>query len=78
MADINYRKAIRVDKAVAMILYKLTFGHSDRRIRQIFVQGRSTIQKYNLIICRVLADKKLLLSGYISTPIVQRLHNVIE
>jgi hypothetical protein len=32
MADTNYRKAIRVDKAMAMILYKSTFGHSDRRI----------------------------------------------
>ena len=28
--DTNYRKAIRVNKVVAMILYKLAFGHSDR------------------------------------------------
>jgi hypothetical protein len=28
-ADTNYRKAVRVHKAMAMILYKLAFGHSD-------------------------------------------------
>jgi hypothetical protein len=68
-ADTNYRKALRVDKAVAMILYKLVFGHSDRIIGQKFAQGRSTIQRYNLIICRVLADKNLLFSRYISIPL---------
>ena len=28
----NYKKVVRVDKVVAMILYKLAFGHSDRVI----------------------------------------------
>jgi hypothetical protein len=77
-ADTNYRKVLRVDKAVGMILYKLAFGHSDRIIGQKFAQGRSTIQRYNLIICRVFADKKLLFSRYISIPTGQRLHSVIE
>jgi hypothetical protein len=31
--DTNFRKIIRVDKAVAMFLYKLAFGHNDRTIR---------------------------------------------
>ena len=66
--DTNYRKAIRVDKAMAMVLYKLAFGHSDRIIGHNFAQGRSTIQRYNLIICRVLVNKNLLFSRYISIP----------
>ena len=33
----NNRKAIRVDKVVAVILYKLAFGHTDRTIGQKFV-----------------------------------------
>ena len=37
--DTNNRKAVRVDKVVAVILYKLAFGHSDRIIGQKFVQG---------------------------------------
>jgi hypothetical protein len=28
----NFEKVVRTDKAMAMILYKLAFGHSDRRI----------------------------------------------
>jgi hypothetical protein len=32
----NNRKVIRVDKVVAMILYKLAFGHTDRTIGQKF------------------------------------------
>jgi surface polysaccharide O-acyltransferase-like enzyme len=38
-AETNNRKVVRVDKAVAMILYKLAFGHIDRIIGQKFVQG---------------------------------------
>ena len=75
--DTNYRKAVRVDKAMAMILYKLAFGHSDRIIGQKFAQGRFTIQRYNLIICIVLADKNLLFFKYISIPTRQRLHGII-
>jgi hypothetical protein len=40
-----------------MTLYKLAFGSSNRTIRQKFAQGRSIIQRYNLIICRVFAIK---------------------
>jgi hypothetical protein len=56
-ASTNYRKAIRVDKAMAMVLYKLAFGHGDRIIGQKFAQGRSTIQRYNLIIVEFLLTK---------------------
>ena len=61
-----------------MILYKLAFGHSDRITRQKFAQGRSIIKRYNLIIYRVLVDKKLLFSRYINIPTWQRLHSIIE
>ena len=32
-ANTKFRKIIRVDKVVAMFLYKLAFGHNDRTIR---------------------------------------------
>jgi hypothetical protein len=70
----NYRKVVRVEKAVVMVLNKLAFGHSDRMKGQKFVQGRSTIQRYNLIIYKVLVDKNLLFTRYISTLIGQKLH----
>ena len=76
--DTNFRKFVRIDKAMAMILCKLAFGHDDRAIGQKFAQGRFTIQRYNLIICRILVDKNLLFSKYISTPIGQRVHNGLE
>ena len=77
-ADTNYKKAVRIDKVVSMILYKLALGSSIRTIRQKFAQGRSIIQRYNLIICRVFANKNLLFFRNVSTPIGQRLHNVIS
>ena len=41
----NYRKVVRVDKVVAMILYKLAFEHAHRITRQKISQKWSTIQR---------------------------------
>jgi hypothetical protein len=50
-ADANYKKAVRIDKVVAMILYKLAFGYSERIIGQKFAQRRSIVKnKIGLIL----------------------------
>ena len=50
--DTNHKEA---NKIMVTILYKLDFEHNDKILGQKFVQEKSTIQRYNLIICKVLA-----------------------
>jgi hypothetical protein len=56
-ANTNFIKVVSIDKVLAMILYKLLFGHSDRAIGQQFARRRPTTETYNLIIFRVLTNK---------------------
>ena len=54
----NYRAAIEVDSAIAMVLNKLAFGYSNRHIANNNCVGQNTVWKYTFIVTEVLADPK--------------------
>jgi hypothetical protein len=62
--DTNYRDAVSVQKAIAMVLHKLAYGLKNCIVRNKFGVGKSTVLKYLLLICNVLADKDKLYPIY--------------
>jgi hypothetical protein len=73
----NYRAAIEVDRAIAMVLNKLAFGFSNRHVANNYCVGQSTVWKYTFIVTEALANPKKLYSHFISIPQGERLISII-
>jgi hypothetical protein len=48
--DTNYRDAVPIQKAIAMVLHKLAYGLTNCNVGNKFKVGKSTVLKYLLLI----------------------------
>ena len=69
---------IEVERAVAMVVNKLAYGDTSRRIANLYCIGASTVYEYTLAITKALANKDKLFSRFIQVPTSERLQNVIQ
>lgn len=72
------RPPVPVRKQIKLVLYKLAHGISCSRMHNLYGCGESTIRKYTIIICRVLASREGIFHHFIHTPTGDRLQNIIE
>jgi hypothetical protein len=75
--DSRWREAIPVDKAVAMVLYRLAFGVPPNVVANMFGAGKSTVIKYTDLMTEALSNPDKLARKYISIPSGQRLRKII-
>ena len=54
----SFRHPIEVERAVAMVVNKLAYGDTSRRIANLYCVGASTVYKYTLAITEALANKE--------------------
>lgn len=73
----KWREAVPVDKAVAMVLFRLAHGHAPKFVGRFYGLGGSTVIKYTNLIIDALSDQNKLLSKHIQIPSGQRLKRII-
>ena len=76
--DTNYRDAIPVQKAVAMVLHKLAHAGTNKNVGNMFGVGKTTVLKYLMLICNALADKDKLYPQFIALPTSRILKDIIR
>jgi hypothetical protein len=76
-ANTNFRACIPIDKAVAMVLYRLATGYSPKHVADKYGVGATTVREYTEAICAALADPQKLMRRYISTPTGATLRRII-
>ena len=72
------RPPIPIRKQIELVLYKLAHGVSCARMHNLYGCGESTIRKYTIIICHVLASREGIFHHFIHTPTGDRLQGIIE
>lgn len=72
------RAPLEVERAVAMVLYRLAHGLSAREVAEKYNVGPSTVGKYTLIVASALADANKLYSRYVAIPTGERMAKVIS
>jgi hypothetical protein len=75
--DTRWRKAIPVDKAVAMVLFRLAHGYSPKHVGRFYGVGGSTVIKYTTLIVDALSDQNKLRGKYIQVPSGTNLKRII-
>ena len=60
------------------MLYRLAFGVSCASIHNLYGCVESTIRKYTIIICSVLASRECIFHHFIHTPTGNKLQGIIE
>jgi hypothetical protein len=75
--DSKWRKVIEVDKAVAMVLFRLAYGHAPKHVGRFYGVGGSTVVKYTNLIVDALSDPVKLLHKHIQVPSGARLKRII-
>jgi hypothetical protein len=75
--DTRWRKAIPVDKAVAMVLFRLAQGYSPKHVGRFFGVGGSTVNKYTNLIADALSDPNKLRNKHIEVPVGTNLKRII-
>lgn len=73
----KWRKAVAVDKAVAMVLFRLAHGHAPKLVGRFYGVGGSTVIKYTNLIVDALSESNKLKSKYIQIPSGVRLKRII-
>ena len=61
------RPPVPVQKQITLVLYRLAHDISCARMHNIYGCGESTIRKYTIIICRVLASREGIFHHFIHT-----------
>ena len=61
------RPPMRVRKQIKLVFYTLAHGVSCARMHNLYGCGESTIRKYTIIICRVLASREGIFHRFIHT-----------
>ena len=70
--------SIPIRKQIKLVLYRLAHDVSCAKMHNLYGCGESTIRKYTLIICRVLASREGMFHHFIHTPTGDRLQGIIE
>jgi hypothetical protein len=73
----KWRKAIAVEKAVAMVLFRLAHSHAPKLVGRFYGVGGSTVVKYTNLIIDALSDRNKLLPKHIYIPSGARLKRII-
>jgi hypothetical protein len=75
--DTKWRKAIPVDKAVAMVLFCLAHGYSPKHVGRFYGVGGSKVIKYTNMIADALSDPNKLRNKHIQVPVGTNLKRII-
>jgi hypothetical protein len=75
--DTRFRHATPINKAVAMVLYRLAKGHAPKDVADKFGVGTTTVHDYTHLMCSILADHNKFLRKYIQVPFGSRLRRII-
>uniref|UniRef100_A0A0D6R5D3 DDE Tnp4 domain-containing protein n=1 Tax=Araucaria cunninghamii TaxID=56994 RepID=A0A0D6R5D3_ARACU len=70
------RAPLEVERAVALVIFRLAHGLSARQVAENYNVGASTVGKYTLIVTAALADPSKLYSRYVAIPTGDRLARV--
>ena len=62
------RRPIPIRKQIKLVLYRLAHGVSCAKMHNLYGYGESTIRKYTLIVCHVLASREGMFHHFIYTP----------
>lgn len=77
-SKIYVRAPLEIDRAVAMVLYRLAQGLSAREVAEKYNVGASTVGKYTLIVASALADANKLYGRYMAIPTGDRMVRIIS
>lgn len=66
-----------VERAVALVIFRLAHGLSARQVAEKYDVGASTVGKYTLVVTSALADANKLYSRYVAIPTGDRLARII-
>jgi len=70
------RAPLEVDRAVALVIFRLAHGLSARQVAEKYNVGASTVGKYTLIVTAALSDAAKLYSRYVAIPTGDRLSRI--
>eukprot|EP01018_Ginkgo_biloba_P006263 Gb_03989 [translate_table: standard] len=72
------RAPLEVERAVALVIFRLAHGLSARQVAEKYNVGASTVGKYTLIVTAALSDASKLYSRYVTIPTGERLGRIVS
>ncbi|KAI5077129.1 hypothetical protein GOP47_0006953 [Adiantum capillus-veneris] len=76
-AHIYVKAPLEIERAVAMVLYRLAHGLSAREVAEKYNVGASTVGKYTLIVASALSEANKLYGRYVAIPTGERMARII-